>query len=993
MTELQLALLLLTLVAIRSLLPIKSNLASWVVSFFLALIFVIQLSSVVLTGEIADYRFYENFNIKDVLSVADFFGKEGILLALALIFITFLINFFGLYVQKKISKKIVPIGVLLGGLALMGVNGGIIKNAYETFQLKFAGDTSFTEALTSLEIDQESYIEKREIEAVKGKNIIVLSLESFEKGYLGEKLKHLTPNITKLAKEYTLLNMEQSPAGGWTSASMYIAMTGVPAYFSTHGNSVFQSSHENKLTTLPDVLKNAGYDLQYFIGKKEYSGIDDMLKTHGFTVKSEKDFAAKYQEVSWGIQDMDLFEEFKKELLVQKNSGTPFAFFLSTIGTHFPDGVPDKRIDSLLPAQKSRLELMVSATDYFVGDLIDFLKGEKMFENTVFYIYPDHLLMGKNSRVVEDFDERSLYLLTNAESEKLGINPEEHVYQIDIPKLVLKGAEIEHNVQFLTDFISQKDKNAFLRKNAKSLLQLNDAALTTLNLSKGMVIELDEEQENFLIKNNDEIILVSAPLHNQGFGHRIMLDENIRPIDDIAFDFSKARPKTTTPYYLDVFWSNGNIHASLKDENDLGLLKKDEYKILISGEEIHLLTDLKLDGAIEAKAGSILIESNSWNAKKASVFSLDGKTVPTSRGLTVVAINKQRQPDYKTFDTYGSENDTEKLIEALRVLDEDKTPYLILAHDSAAKALEKFKTDLKGMGLEKLSGLKGRQAYIMNNFNGSKVEKVDDASVMLQLKYPSDINNSRLYFSEPKLIFEPNVNRYIAHAGGEIEGLKYTNSLEALNQNYQLGFRMFELDISETSDGHFVATHDWNYWKKETSFQGKVPVSLSEFKKHKIRNKYSTLSMSEINQWFSEHPDATLVTDKINTPTTFAGLFVDKGRLIMELFSIRAVEEAISIRIPPLISEKAISEIEGDVVDYLVENKIEYVGMSRRSIPAKKELLKKCRENNIKVYVYHVNFDVGKDEKYVYDNELGLVYGMYADKWLSEFNPEKKSSD
>lgn len=988
MQVVQLAFLLLALVAIRALLPIKGKVISLIISFFLALIFAIQLSSVMLTGEIADYRFYENFNIKDVLSVADFFGKEGILLAFVLALVTFLIHYFGKLVRQKVLKKIILVGVLLVGGILMSLNGGILNNAFSTLQLKFAGDASFPDALSSLQIDQEEYIEKSEIEASKGKNIIVLSLESLEKGYLGEKLKHLTPNLTRLSQEHTLLKMEQAPAGAWTSASMYIALTGVPAYFSTHGNSVFQSSHENKLTTLPDVLKKAGYDLQYFIGKKEYSGIDDMLKTHGFTVKSEKDFTTKYQSVAWGIQDMDLFKEFKKELLLQKNSEKPFAFFLSTIGTHFPNGVPDQRIDSLLPPQKSRLELMVSATDYFVGDLIDFLETENLLANTVFYIYPDHLLMGKSSRVVEDFDERSLYLLTNADLGK-SKSGQGTISQIDVPKLILEGAEVKNNVKFLTDFILGEGKNAFLRKNAKSLLQLNDAALTTLNLSEGMVIELDEKRENFMVKDQDEMVLVSAPLHNQGFGHRIMLDENMRPIENIAFDFSKPRPKTTTPYYLDVFWSNENVHASLKDKNELGLLKKDENRILISEEEIKYLTDLKLDEKIEAKAGSIILESNSWNAKKGSSISIDGKIIPTSRGLTLVAINNQRQSDYKTFDTYGIEDDTKQLITALKILDADKNHYLILAHDSAAKALEKFTAELKEVGLEKLSRLKGRQAYIMNNFTGAKVEQVDDVSVRLKLTYPSDVKNTKLYFAKPKITFEPHIDRYIAHAGGEIDGVKYTNSLDALNHNYELGFRLFELDISETADGHFVAIHDWAHWKKETNYQGEIPVSLSEFNKHKIRNKYITLDMSAINRWFSEHPDAILVTDKINLPKKFAKQFVDKNRLVMELFSLNSVEEALQNDISPLLSEKAISEIKGNVVTYLIDNKIKYVGLSRRSIANKKDFLEKCRENNIRVYVYHINFDAGKDERYVLNNEIGLVYGMYADKWLSEFNPKK----
>ncbi len=383
----------------------------------------------------------------------------------------------------------------------------------------------------------------------------------------------------------------------------------------------------------------------------------------------------------------------------------------------------------------------------------------------------------------------------------------------------------------------------------------------------------------------------------------------------------------------------------------------------------------------------IILNSNSWHSKLGSTIVIKGKKEMLSRGLTVIAFNNQSKQDFRTFDTYGSDSDTQDLVATLKRLDQDGIQYIILAHDSAAKALENVTDQLGEMGFKKLSELQGRQAYVMHNLKGDKVEQIDGESINLQLPYPSEVKNTKLYFSAPKITFESSVDRYIAHAGGEIGGLKYSNSLDALDHNYKQGFRRFELDISETSDGHFVATHDWNHWKKETNYQGEVPVTLAEFKKHKIRGKYITLDIDGINKWFSEHEDAILVTDKINAPKELANQFIAKERLVMELFSLKAVQEALQNGVNPLVSEKAISEIKGDVVSFLVEHKIEYVGLSRRNLSNKKDFLKKCRENNIKVYVYHVNFDAGKDEKYVFDNELGLVYGMYADKWLSKFNP------
>jgi hypothetical protein len=48
----------------------------------------------------------------------------------------------------------------------------------------------------------------------------------------------------------------------------------------------------------------------------------------------------------------------------------------------------------------------------------------------------------------------------------------------------------------------------------------------------------------------------------------------------------------------------------------------------------------------------------------------------------------------------------------------------------------------------------------------------------------------------------------IAHAGGAIGHLAVTNSYNALNFNFDRGFRYFELDFSLTRDGNYVCLHD-----------------------------------------------------------------------------------------------------------------------------------------------------------------------------------------
>ena len=389
---------------------------------------------------------------------------------------------------------------------------------------------------------------------------------------------------------------------------------------------------------------------------------------------------------------------------------------------------------------------------------------------------------------------------------------------------------------------------------------------------------------------------------------------------------------------------------------------------------------------------TIELKSYSFNAKKRSAFIIGGVSEQIERGLTIIHFNTSLKYEYKTFDTYSSTEACEQAIDVIESLIDKKAFFTILAHDSAANTLLNNSKELRVLGLHQLKSIKGRQAYIMHNFNGEVFESVDDVEASLSLTIPKNISDSNIFFPKVTYEFEPNNNRYIAHAGGEINGVKSTNSKDALDLNYKNGFRLFELDIIETADKKLVAAHDWKMWARFTDYNGALPPTLAEFKKHKIYGDYHTLDMDGINTWFKNHPDAILVTDKVNDPIAFAKAFVDKSRLIMELFSQMAIEEAAAHGIQTMISQDPLMQIKGDKIDYLAINNIKYVAVSRRIISGKTKLMLRLKEQGIKVYVYNVNFDPGKDEKYVYDNELGLVYGMYADKWVFDESDASEAS-
>lgn len=103
----------------------------------------------------------------------------------------------------------------------------------------------------------------------------------------------------------------------------------------------------------------------------------------------------------------------------------------------------------------------------------------------------------------------------------------------------------------------------------------------------------------------------------------------------------------------------------------------------------------------------------------------------------------------------------------------------------------------------------------------------------------------------------------IAHAGGELDSMTYTNMADTLDANYALGKRYFEVDIERTSDDVPVCLHSWDgfvfkYFRRET---GGVPMPYAEFQKLEEVHGYRSMDVLALVDWFKAHPDAYLITD------------------------------------------------------------------------------------------------------------------------------------
>jgi len=490
--------------------------------FFLSALLVgiglLEIISIFLTDTLLDYRFYTHMNLESIKSFGFLFIVQIIILVVVyIIFVWLFIKFSSvLTISKKIHKFMIII-VILSLSYILVLPHGILQNFYNIYQITNAQSKTFTEALKDVGIESEKYVLPDEVKSKKGKNIIVISIESLEQGFLGQQFHNITPHLKKLTKEWTYFNnMPVSPGAGWTAGSLYTHQVGIPAFFKNQGfirknnnvvneegqgNDLFQNTSSTKLVGLGTVLRSAGYDSRYIMGYIEFAGVKDILETYGFKTISEMNSIGKYEHKRYGMDDSDLFKEVKLQINDMSKSDKPFALFMSTINTHFPNGVYDKKMEKYIKKQENILEFEVAAIDYLIHDLIIYLKNNGLYDTTAIYIFPDHLLMGRGGSVHYKLSKkkRQLYLLTNINENKFHKKIKDTIYQVDLPRMIIDGAEIKSNAKFLVDFIKPKNMIDFLDQNRIKLASLNSASVSRENFQDKITINL--QNKNLFLKS------------------------------------------------------------------------------------------------------------------------------------------------------------------------------------------------------------------------------------------------------------------------------------------------------------------------------------------------------------------------------------------------------------------------------------------------------------------------------------------------------------
>jgi glycerophosphoryl diester phosphodiesterase len=116
----------------------------------------------------------------------------------------------------------------------------------------------------------------------------------------------------------------------------------------------------------------------------------------------------------------------------------------------------------------------------------------------------------------------------------------------------------------------------------------------------------------------------------------------------------------------------------------------------------------------------------------------------------------------------------------------------------------------------------------------------------------------------------------VAHGGGGIDGRIYTNSKEAYELSYQRGLRVFDADLSLTSDSLIVCRHEWYDDLDQPNIDLKHIPSYEEFMTTKICSKYTPLDLVDLISFLEKHDDVYVSFDFKDNQTYIVAKLIEE---------------------------------------------------------------------------------------------------------------------
>lgn len=233
--------------------------------------------------------------------------------------------------------------------------------------------------------------------AAKGKNLIIIQLESFQNFLINLKVdgQEVTPNMNKLVKENTYFkHFYQMVGQGNTSDAEFVVNT---SFYIPYNEAATQNYPNKDLPSLPKLMRDQGYDTATFhTNVVDFWNRGELYNAIGFNRYYDQKWFGTEDTVFFGPSDEVLYKKTGDELDRMQQTGQPFYTQVISMTAHHPFTTPHEKDKIQLPERYQ--DNMVgdylraqSYADYALGQFIQDLKQRGIWDNSVVVIYGDHL--------------------------------------------------------------------------------------------------------------------------------------------------------------------------------------------------------------------------------------------------------------------------------------------------------------------------------------------------------------------------------------------------------------------------------------------------------------------------------------------------------------------------------------------------------------------------------------------------------------------------
>lgn len=291
----------------------------------------------------------------------------------------------------------------------------------------------FSNKIEYSSIFEDNYVKASDVNITfpeKKRNLIIIRMESMENTLMsnvnGGSSKFdvsRIPELEKLALDKNNINFSNTdkiggaisvPGTTFTTAGTISQSSGTPLILNLPFESYKNKSMLPGATSLGDILKKEGYNLEAMYGSSSIFGeLKSYLTKHGdykvfdlYTAK-ERGLVDDDYFVWWGVEDKKLYEYAKEELKNLAKEDKPFSLSLTTIDTHFVDGYLDESCPTPFDI---KYENVYNCASLMVNDFINWIKQQDFYKNTTIVIVGDHLNFQKSINDYTDNNyERTIY--------------------------------------------------------------------------------------------------------------------------------------------------------------------------------------------------------------------------------------------------------------------------------------------------------------------------------------------------------------------------------------------------------------------------------------------------------------------------------------------------------------------------------------------------------------------------------------------------------